>query len=149
MVTRRLFAAACAAALAPLAHAASAPRLEPYSYRFEWLEAGTGGPDAHPDPGALAATPAAMRGGSIVIRRRVAVRIDGPGPFARLSVALGVEAPGCIVRLNGVALSTIPRVIEANHRVGGAVVHQLEISVPRGVPPGAFMTSLQWQAEPV
>jgi hypothetical protein len=148
MITRRRLVAAGAAVFASLAHGGTAPLLDPYAFRFEWLEAGTGGADAHMDLGTLAANPASMRGGSIVVRRRVAVRIDGPGPAARLSVALAVEAPGCTVRVDGLALSTIPRMVDATHRVGAAVVHQLEIHVPRGVPPGAFLTNLQWLAEP-
>jgi hypothetical protein len=123
----------------------------PYSFRFEWLEGGSSGAaaDAHMDLGAVAANRAAMRNGRTVITRRVAVRIDGPGPTARLSVALDTEAPGCTVRVDGLAVSTIPRVIEAAHRVGAPVVHQIEITIPRNVAPGAFLTNFQWQAEPV
>jgi hypothetical protein len=136
--------------LAPFAHATAPLPSSSYSFRFEWLEGGSGsaGADAHMDLGALSANPASMRAGQIVIRRRVAVRLDGPGPTARLSVALGTEAPGCSVRLDSVALSTIPRVVDAVHRVGTPVVHQLEIAIPRGAPAGSFLTNLQWLAEP-
>jgi hypothetical protein len=149
--TRRHFiAAGCAAALAHAAHAASASLPVPYSFRFEWLDGGSGGSaDALMDLGAVAANAAAIRSGRTVVTRRVAVRIDGPGPTARLSVALDTEAPGCSVRVDGFALSTIPLVVDAAHRVGSAVVHQLEITVPRNVPPGAFLTHLQWLAEAV
>jgi hypothetical protein len=151
MFTRRHFVVAgCAAALARAAHAGSAALPVPYSFRFEWLDGGTGATaDAYLDLGSVAANPAAMRSGRIALTRRVAVRIDGPGPIARLSVTLGAEAPGCTLRVDGVAISTIPRIVDAAHRVGSPVVHQLEINIPRNVPPGAFLTHLQWLAEAV
>jgi hypothetical protein len=150
MPTRRHVLAACAAAFAGAAQAATAPPTDPYSFRFEWLEGGGGaGADAQLDLGAVAATPAAIRSGRILVTRRVAVRIDGAGNAVRLLVALGAEAPGCTMRLDGMALSTIPRVIDAAHRVGTPVVHQLEIAIPRGVPAGRFLANLQWQAEPL
>jgi len=145
---RHLIAACAAAAFARGAQAATAPIPEPYSFRFEWLEGWGGvGADAHLELGAIAATPSAMRSGRILVTRRLAVRIDGSGPAVRLLVALDADAPGCTIRLDGVALSTIPRVIAAAHRVGAPVVHQLELAVPRGVPAGRFLTHLQWQAE--
>ncbi len=150
-LSRRHFVTACAAALASGAHAGSAPLPVPYSFRFEWLEGGSSGPagDGHLDLGTVAASRAAMRNGRTVLTRRVAVRIEGAGPTARLSVALATEAPGCTVRVDGLAISTIPRVVDAAHRVGAPVVHQIEITIPRNVPPGAFLSNFQWQAEPV
>ena len=150
MLSRRVLIVAGAAALAGAARAAAPPLASPHAFRFEWLEGGsrTGGSDAHVDLGTLAA-----RGGggtrqrAIVMKRRVAVRIDGPGPAVRLSAALGAETPGCSVRVNGIALSTIPRMLDGAHRVGTAVVHQIEISIPANVPAGPFLSNIQWLAE--
>lgn len=105
------------------------------------------GSDAFVDFGSVAKQPGAGRG--IVIRRRVAVRLDGyPGApaSARLSVALTAEAPGCTVRVDGVTLSTFPRLIDPLHRIGSDVVHEIEVTIPTTVPSGAFLSDLQWLA---
>jgi hypothetical protein len=149
LTRRHLLAAGCAAAFARTSQAGSARIPVPYSFRFEWLDGGTGAAaDAYMDLGSVAANPAAMRTGHIVISRRVAVRVDGPGPVARLSVTLLSDTPGCTLKVDGLPVSTMPRVVEAAHRVGSPVVHRLEITIPRNVPPGAFLTHLQWLAEP-
>lgn len=149
MVSRRALIAAFAAAFAGALHAAAPPLASPHAFRFEWLEGGsrTGGSDAHVDLGTLAAGRTGTRQRAIVMKRRVAVRIDGPGPAVRLSAALNVETPGCSVRVDGVALSTIPRMLDGAHRVGTAVVHQIEISIPANVPAGPFLSNIQWLAE--
>jgi len=149
MLSRRALIAAAAAALAGTAGAGRPPLAAPYAFRFEWLEGGSRslGSDAHVDLGALAANRASLRQRAIVTKRRVAVRIDGPGPSVRLSVALGAETPGCSVRVNGIALSTIPRMLDGAHRVGTAVVHQIEVSIPADVPAGPFLSNIQWLAE--
>lgn len=120
-----------------------------FTFRFEWIEGGgsAAGRDAFVDVGHVAARFARGRGDSIVIRRRVALRLDGPGVAARVSVALAAETPGCTVRVDGLAVSSVPRVIQPLHRLGVAVVHDIEMSIPAGVPAGAFLTNMQWIAE--
>lgn len=148
MLTRRHWLAGFGAALAGAVHAAPLSA-DGYTFQFEWLEgaSGSAGADAHLDLGSLAANPAAIRSGRMLVTRRVAVRIDGPGSAAQLSVALGAEAPGCTVRVDGLVLSTIPRTITSAHRLGAAVVHQIELIIPRAAPAGSFLTNLQWLAQ--
>lgn len=148
--SRRLLAAACLAfALAGAARAA-APLAPVHTFRFDWVEGGGGAAgDARLELGAVSADRAALRERRIVVRRRVAVRIDGPGPAVRLSVALGAELPGAVVRVDGVPVGTAPRVLDLAHRVGSSVAHQVEIIIPPGVSPGPFLTNLQWTAEPL
>ena len=109
-----------------------------------------GNGDAVVDFGAITANHGTSRARSIVIRRRVAVRIDnrlGTTISARLSVALTGDMPGNTVRVDNVPLSTIPRMIDPVHRIGTAVVHEIEMTIPDSVPAGAFHNDLQWIAE--
>lgn len=102
------------------------------------------------DLGAVSASPTAARSRSIIVRRRVAVRLDnstGMPASARLAVALTAETPGCTVRVDGMTVSTLPRVIAPMHRIGTAVVHEIEFTIPASVPAGAFLSDLQWLAE--
>ena len=142
-----------AAAPTLVAPALAAPRPAELTLGFELLDSAVGLPgsgDALVDLGTLSAPPDARRGRGIVVRRRVAVRIDGgPGAPAvvRLSVALATATPGCIVRVDGVTLSTLPRTIDPVHRVGAPVVHEIEVTIPASVPPGTFLSDLRWVAE--
>ncbi|MES2936367.1 MAG: hypothetical protein V4864_01715 [Pseudomonadota bacterium] len=106
-----------------------------------------GGGNAFVDIGAVAAHPAPGRGGPIVVRRRVALRLDGPYASARLSVALAADIPGCTVRVDGLAVSSIPRIVNPVHQVGSPVVHDIEMSIPASVAAGPFLSNLQWFAE--
>lgn len=98
-----------------------------------------GSVSAHPGPG--------RKNAPIVVRQRVGLRLDGQYASARVSVALAVETPGCIVRVDGVTLSTVPRMINPVHRVGATVAHVIEMTIPASVPAGAFLSNLQWFAE--
>jgi hypothetical protein len=86
----------------------------------------------------------------IVIRRRIAVRIDSAratAGAASLSAALVTEVPGVTARIDGMTVSTVPRMIAPTHRIGTAVVHEVELTIPRSAPEGAFATDLLWLAE--
>jgi hypothetical protein len=145
-----------AAATPALDAAPAAPAAGPASeltIHFEPLDpgaAGVPGGDAFIDFGTVTARPGAGHGRGILIRRRVAVRLDGPAwapASARLSVALTADTPGCTVRVDGVTLSTFPRTIDPVHRVGTAVVHEIEVTIPASAPPGIFLGDLEWLAE--
>ena len=98
-----------------------------------------GSVSAHPAPG--------RKNAPIVVRQSVGLRLDGQYASARVSVALAVETPGCVVRVDGLTLSTVPRMINPVHRVGATVVHEIEMTIPASVPAGAFLSNLQWFAE--
>jgi hypothetical protein len=98
-----------------------------------------GSVSAHPAPGRKSAP--------ILVRQSVGLRLDGQYASARVSVALAVETPGCVVRVDGLSLSTVPRMINPVHRVGATVVHEIEMTIPASVPAGAFLSNLQWFAE--
>lgn len=107
-----------------------------------------GGGNAFVDIGTVAAHPATSRDrGPLVVRRRVALRLDGPYASARLSVALATDVPGCTVRVDGLAISTIPRIVSPVHQVGATVVHEIEMTIPASAAAGPFLGNLQWFAE--
>ena len=141
-------------AAGPAALAAASPAPEPGSLRirFEPLDAAThatASGDAFVDLGTMSARDGG-EGAGIVVRRRVAVRVEaGPGgpSSARLTVALGTETPGCTVRVDGVTLTSLPRVLDPVHRVGTAAVHEIEVIIPASGPPGSFVSDLRWRAE--
>jgi hypothetical protein len=82
-----------------------------------------------------------------VVRERIAVRLEGPGSTARVSVALAAIRPGTSVRIDGQLLSATPRVIDPVHRIGATVLHQLEVNIGPDAPPGAFIDQLLWTAD--
>ena len=105
------------------------------------------GADAVIDVGAVSARARSEGKGPILVRRRVGLRLDGPYASARVSVALAVDMPGYAVRVDGRTITVVPTVINAVHRVGVTVVHDIELTIPATVPAGVFLGNLQWLAE--
>jgi hypothetical protein len=139
---------ACAGAAG--AAAPSVLASEPIRITFTLVEGGVSGPtgsDAFLDVGHVSAGGARGRAPAITITRRVSVKLEGAAATARVSVALLADTAGVTVRVDGGTLSTVPRLIDPVHRVGSAVVHQIEMIIPAGVPAGTFMNNLQWLAE--
>ena len=97
------------------------------------------------DLGTLAARPSVGLP-AIVVRQRVGIRLEGSATSARLSVSLADPGPG-ILRINGIPVSTSPRVIDPAHRIGTTVTHVIELTIPKDVAPGPLLGSLQWLAE--
>jgi hypothetical protein len=132
------------------AAAPSALAPEPIRFSFQVMEGGgAGGPAgaAFLDIGRVSAAEGRARNRGIVVTRRIAVKLEGVASTAKVSVALLAETPGSIIRLDGIQLTSIPRLIDPVHRVGSTVVHQLEMSIPAGVPAGPFLSNLQWLAD--
>jgi hypothetical protein len=102
------------------------------------------------DLGVVSANTQGRHGRSITIRRRIAVLLDGgagTSASARLSVVLATEMPDCVVRVDGLAVSTVPRLVAQAHRIGTPVVHDIEVTIPAHVAEGPFLSALQWIAE--
>jgi hypothetical protein len=147
--------AAFAAIVSPWtdARAAESPALQELTFHFRSLDraaANSLSSDAFIDVGAIAAEHGGGRRRHAVVRERITLRLESgnlAASKARVSVALGSATPGCTVRVDGVTLSTMPRVIDPVHRVGAAVVHEIEMTIPADVPAGPFLNDLQWFAE--
>jgi hypothetical protein len=102
------------------------------------------------DLGTVVGTPGGPRSSSTVIRRQVIVRLvstDGRPGVATLRAALQTDDRRHRVRIDGVLLSTVPRVVDANAVVGLAVRHIIEVEVPHSEPAGELLTSITWTAE--
>ena len=98
------------------------------------------------DAGAVAANRGSRRR-EVLIRARVALRLDGAGSSARTFVAITQDFPGSAIRVDDRLVGLAPRLLNPAQRIGSTVVHQVEMSIGPDVPPGAFLSSLIWTAE--
>lgn len=114
--------------------------------RFLPLDAtahGGGNGDAFIDIGRVVGNAHAGNGRGITIRRRIAVQLDGSAGnarSARLSVVLTTDAPGCSVRVDGLPVSAVPRLVAPAQRIGVPVPHDIELTIPADVPAGPFLS---------
>ena len=101
--------------------------------------------------GAVDAGTIAWRGGrtrSATAARTVTLRIGEPLPGLRgtATVRAFVETfdPHCMIRIDGVPLTTAPRIIRRHAPVGVAFTHRIEIEVPVTAPDGPLQASIAW-----
>ena len=94
----------------------------------------------------------AWRGGarpSAFSTRTVTMRIGEPArePRGTATLRAFVETfdPGCTIRIDGVPLTTVPRVIRRQAPVGIAFTHRIEIEVPRTAADGPLQASIAWE----
>jgi hypothetical protein len=82
-----------------------------------------------------------------VTRKPFGIRINAPGStgMAMLRAYLESYDGRCVVRIDGIALSTMPVVINAQSPVGEVTNHLLEIEVPGSAPEGAFASAVRWE----
>ncbi len=83
-----------------------------------------------------------------MMRRTFGIRIGRPSResqgHATLRAFLEMADARCIVRLDGIVLTTQPRVIERFAPIGLTTKHRLEIEVPASAPEGALLTTIGW-----
>lgn len=86
---------------------------------------------------------------SAVSTRTLTLRIGEPGRESRgnatVSAYLEIVDARFTIRLDGVLLTTAPRVIRRNAPVGIPFSHRLEIEVPVGASEGPIHTEIAWQ----
>lgn len=94
----------------------------------------------------------AWRGGSkrsSVVTRVVAMRIGEPARDSRgtATVRAFVETfdPRCAIRIDGVPLTTAPRVIRRGAPIGIAFTHRVDVEVPVSAAEGPLQTSIGWE----
>ena len=94
----------------------------------------------------------AWRGGSkrsSVTSLMVTMRIGEPSRDARGTATLRafVETfdPRCTIRIDGVPLTTVPRVIRRHAPIGVAFTHRIEIEVPVTAADGPLQSSIGWE----
>ena len=50
------------------------------------------------------------------------------------------------IRIDGMSIGTLPRILDAHAPLGRVIAHRLEIDVPPDVPEGAVASSIRWEA---
>lgn len=100
----------------------------------------------------LDAGPIVWRGGTrktTITTRTVTLRIGRASREARgtatLRAFLETPDPRATIRVDGITLTTAPRVIEHHAPIGIAVTHRIEIEVPVSAPEGALAASIGWE----
>jgi hypothetical protein len=104
------------------------------------------------DLGTLAASWGRGRGqgaSAIAVERRLGLRVEGGGRrgFVRLKAFLVTPEPGRVVSVDGIVLSTAPRIVDAQAPIGSTVGHVVRVEVPPAQPAGAFATDIVWEIE--
>lgn len=94
-----------------------------------------GGSDAMVDAGAM----------SKVMKKRFGIRIDAGATTATLRAFLESHDGRSRIRIDGIALSTVPSLIDAQIPVGVVTTHTIEIEVPASVSEGAFASAVRWE----
>jgi hypothetical protein len=80
------------------------------------------------------------------LRLRIARTSGAPGQVA-LSAFLVRSCHPCVVRMNGIALEAIPRLIMSRVALNSSTEHRIEVEVPATLPAGALDTEIGWQVE--
>lgn len=100
------------------------------------------GSDAMVDAGALSLARAKRT------RKVFGIRIDAPGAAEGATVTLHAYLESydgrCTIRVDGVLLGTVPKLIDAHMPIGTVGRHTIEIEVPPSVSEGAFTSSVRW-----
>lgn len=80
------------------------------------------------------------------ITRRVGMRIEGVAG-GRATVRASLESPDsrCRIRVDGIELSAMPRVIEMAAEVGVTRPHRIEIEVPVDAAEGTLLSAVVWE----
>ncbi|HEX7155367.1 MAG TPA: hypothetical protein VF618_28125 [Thermoanaerobaculia bacterium] len=101
------------------------------------------------DVGVIAHVPSKKKQGWTVVTRTIGVRIDRgnrvAGGTAILRAWLDEPDARCVVRVDGVALTNVPRIIDAHARIGAVTPHRLEIEVPVTAAEGPLASAIRWE----
>jgi len=84
------------------------------------------------------------------VDRRVGVRItsrSGRRGFVRLRAFLETADARAIVSVDGMTLSSAPRLVDAQAPIGSTASHRVTVEVPASEPAGAFTSRIVWEVE--
>ena len=109
---------------------------------------GTAG-DAVIDAGRIAYRPRRNGPRTSTTTRRFGIRIGAasgePRGTATLRAWLETTDPNTTIRIDGVVLGTVPRVVDGQARIGVVTDHRLEIEVPLSAPEGPVAVTIRWE----
>ena len=94
-----------------------------------------GGSEALVDAGAM----------SKVTRKKFGIRIEGTAATATLRAFLESHDGRATIRVDGIVLGTVPRLIDAQIPIGVVTTHTIEIEVPASIPEGSFASAVRWE----
>jgi hypothetical protein len=107
------------------------------------------GSDAVVDTGAVSAARDGRERAGLVRRKTFGVRIDGPAGLsegtATLRAFLESHDGRSTIRIDGIELGSVPKVIDVQAPFGVVREHTLEIEVPATVAEGTFASSVRWE----
>ena len=112
-----------------------------------------GGSEAMVDAGAMSQTRVGRGRGrrAVSVTRRVfGIRIEAAhaseGATAALRAYLESHDGRSVIRIDGIELTTVPKLIDAQLPLGTVTMRTMEIEVPATVPEGAFTSAVRWEA---
>ena len=127
---------------------AASPAADELAITFSSVTAGGSG-EALLDAGKLTYEPRSRRTTSVT-RHTFGILIGTASAksrgTARLSALLQTDDPSCVIRIDGIALGTTPRMIDPHAPVGIVIAHRIEIEVPTSAPERALAFSIGWEA---
>jgi len=83
------------------------------------------------------------------VTRTVGIRVTRTnGAKGVAALRAWVEAPDArvVLRVDGVVLSSVPRLVDSQAPLGAVIVHRIEIEVPVTAAEGAVLSSIRWEA---
>ncbi len=86
------------------------------------------------------------------VTKSIGIRLthrSGASGIARLRAYVQQADSRSSVRVDGVTLTTVPQLIEANAIVGATERHRIEVTVPVSAPEGALAGTITWEAEDI
>jgi len=109
------------------------------------------GSEAMVDAGAMSQTRAKRGRGArtaSVTRRVFGIRIEAAsaseGATATLRASLESHDARSTIRIDGIELTTVPKIIDPQSPLGIATTHTIEIEVSAAVPEGGFASAVRW-----
>jgi hypothetical protein len=112
--------------------------------KITFVNVTSSGSEAMIDAGAMSRT----RGK--VTKRVFGIRLDAANPSegatATLRAFLESHDGRSTIRVDGIEIGSVPKLINAQTPLGIVTTHTLEIEVPATVPQGALASSLRWEA---
>jgi hypothetical protein len=109
---------------------------------------GTAG-DAVLDTGSISYRPRRNGRRTSSTSRRFGIRVGAaarePRGTATIRAWLETTDPNTTIRIDDVVLSTVPRVIVRQARIGVVTNHRLEIEVPLNAPEGPVASTIRWE----
>jgi len=89
------------------------------------------------------------RGAPATVEQTIAVRIERGGDLqvgtASLRASVVTGDPRVVVRIDGMKLDALPRLIDGRVPVGATRPHRVTVEVPPSVPAGAIGSSIVWE----